>query len=272
MLFKLFSILSLLISPIFSWGPQGHIAVANVAQTLITSKTFNTISTIIPNGNMSSVANWADEVRTLPQWKWSAPLHFINTPDWNCSYIRERDCYNNVNKFMYCVDGAIQNYTDYSLVGPFSQDYIKFLIHFVGDIHQPLHCGFKGDLGGNNIKVKFNNKYTELHAVWDSGIIEERVNTDFNGDYNAWNNFIIQNTSPFNETCTEIDGVCSQIWGNESVKYACDFSYVMEDGITKIQSGDFLDYGYYKKNIDIVEQRISKAGIRLANLLNFIYK
>lgn len=272
MIYKILSILSLLISPVFSWGPQGHIAVANIAQFLITPNTYSSISDLIPNGNMSSVANWADEVRTLPEWKWSAPLHFINTPSWNCSYIRERDCFNDANNFLYCVDGAIQNYTNLLYSSP-EPDYLKFLIHFVGDIHQPLHCGFTEDKGGNNIKVLFNNKHTELHAVWDSGIIEERVNSDFNGDYKAWNNYIINTyVSPFNETCVESDGMCSEIWGNESVEYACRFSYVKEDGITKIESGDSLDLGYYNKNINIIEIQLAKAGIRLSNLLNTIFQ
>jgi hypothetical protein len=273
MLLKLFSILSLIITPVFSWGPQGHIAVANIAQTLITSNTYNSISNLIPGGNMSSVANWADEVRSLPEWKWSVPLHFINTPSWNCSYIRERDCYNGVDSFLYCVDGAIQNNTNLLVYSSYDPDYLKFLIHFVGDIHQPLHCGFKEDLGGNDIKVIFNNKHTELHAVWDSGMIEQRVNTDFNDDYTAWNNYLINTyVSPFNETCVESDGMCSEIWGNESTDFACRFSYVKEDGITKIQSGDSLDVGYYNKNIKIIEIQLAKAGIRLANLLNAIFQ
>jgi len=267
MLYKLLSILSLLISPVLSWGPQGHIAVANVAQSLISSNTYNSISGLIPNGNMSSVANWADEVRTLPEWKWSAPLHFINTPSWNCSYIRERDCYNDANNFLYCVDGAIQNYTNLLYSSP-EPDYLKFLIHFVGDIHQPLHCGFIGDRGGNDIIGHFYDKKTNLHSVWDSGIIEKRLQTDFSYSPILWQDYIIKNIVPNigKDKCIN----CSSLWGEESIVNACDYSYVDADK-NKIQNDFKLGDSYYKRVINIVEKQIAKASVRLANLLNFIY-
>jgi len=112
MIFKYIVLGLTLISSVFSWGPIGHQAVASIAQSYLTNQASMAISKIIPNGDMVSVANWADEVRTLPEFKWSAPLHFINTPNWNCSYIRTRDCYNDYGQKLMCVDGAIQNYTN----------------------------------------------------------------------------------------------------------------------------------------------------------------
>ena len=67
--------------PALSWGPQGHIAVASIAQSELTPSAFQAIRQLIPQGNLADVANWADQVRSIPQWHWTEPLHFIDTPD-----------------------------------------------------------------------------------------------------------------------------------------------------------------------------------------------
>ncbi len=112
-----------------AWGPLGHQAVARIAQDVLSVQAQSRVNTLIPNGNMTAVATWADEVRILPEFKWSAPLHFINTPSWACNYDRQRDCYSeDTGTFLMCVDGAIQNYTTRLMTNPTSDD-LKFLIH-----------------------------------------------------------------------------------------------------------------------------------------------
>lgn len=257
-------------SKVLAWGPIGHETVAYVAQQNLTTTAAESVKMILPTGkSMIDVANWADEVRTLPAFKWSAPLHFINTPDWTCDYVRVRDCYNEQHQFGYCVDGAIQNYTlqlkkhEYGS----AMDALRFLIHFVGDVHQPLHCGFTSDQGGNLIKVRFNDRSTELHAVWDSGLIEERLKNDFDSDQQRWWNYLVTSYLPNLTTCV----TCSSDWGNESVQKACTNAYVMEDGRTHIQPGDKLDQAYYARNIPVVEQALVTAGYRLSSLLNWLF-
>jgi hypothetical protein len=81
------------------------------------------------------VANWADQVRSQPDYKWSAPLHFIDTPDWECAYTPATDCVDSK-----CVAGAIGNYSKrvVSMDGDTADEAAKFITHFCGDIHQPL--------------------------------------------------------------------------------------------------------------------------------------
>ena len=142
-----------------SWGPVGHSTVARLAQSQLTNSTAHWIQCLIPwhlNGNLSALASWADSILypdTNPtgygNWQWSRALHYLNVPDWNCEYRPARDCVNEI-----CVAGAIRNYTK-RLETEFDeiqlQEALYFLIHFVGDIHQPFHSGFHGDRGGNNI-------------------------------------------------------------------------------------------------------------------------
>jgi hypothetical protein len=144
----------------YGWGSVGHRIILRLAQNELTGLTPDWIQYLVPwdwNGNLSAMAVWADEIlypntnsTDFDNWQWSRPLHYINIPDWSCNYLIERDCIND-----FCIDGAIRNYTK-RLENEFDdiqhQEALYFLIHFVGDIHQPLHTGFKSDFGGNNIR------------------------------------------------------------------------------------------------------------------------
>ena len=153
------------VSKVNAWGVEGHAYVAGVAQTLLTTDGLAFVLKHLPanaTGNMSKVASWADNILysdTDPdykEWQWSKPLHYVNTEDWVCHYNREKDC--DWSGSRRCVDGAIQNFTkrlaDSSLDDIQRTQALLFIIHFIGDAHQPLHAGFQGDLGGNEIQGK----------------------------------------------------------------------------------------------------------------------
>lgn len=154
-------------SSVSAWGRDGHILVANIAQSLLTTEATEFVRTYLPsdNGTMSNVSSWADNILyedTEPNylnWRWSSPLHYVNTRDWSCVYDRLNDC--NWNGTQGCVDGAIQNYTMRLAnpeLGPVQlEEALKFIIHFIGDVHQPLHGGFATDLGGNTIRGRCNH-------------------------------------------------------------------------------------------------------------------
>lgn len=259
-----------------TWGNTGHQIVAQIAQTMLTPTALSNVRRLITDGNMSAVATWADDVRRSAQYSWSAPLHFINTPDWLCQYSKPRDCRNDL-----CCDGAIQNFTSRLHDHRLSQDHrteaLKFLIHFVGDIHQPLHVAFTSDLGGNNIDVIFNNAKTNLHSLWDSGMIYWRIDHDFGRENSKWRDSILKRIAtewaslvPSWKSCsTSPFGACSTDWAVESLTSACRSAYVNENG-QKIVKGDHLGMPYYNHVIGVVEQQIAKAGVRLANVINLV--
>jgi hypothetical protein len=270
--------------PAYSWGQQGHIAVASIAQTELTPSAFQSISQLIPQGNLADVANWADQVRSIPQWLWTEPLHFIDTPNWACDYIPQRDCFNPQGQAGYCVDGAIQNTTALLAGRPgedagFNAENLKFLVHFVGDIHQPLHCGFTSDRGGNSIKVHFIKHATNLHSLWDSGLIETRIENDFGGVLDKWIQFLIDErhkavhrlyTVDLFGNSLSLDGNSTE-WGNVSSGLACRYAYVGVDGQTRIRMGDTLGMDYYERTIPIIESQIINGGVRLGALLNQLF-
>jgi len=268
------------------WGPTGHITVATIAQGLLGDHASQEVLKLLPDndGQLAEIANWADQVKDEPAYEWSKSLHFINTPDWKCDYIRSRDCFTDEYK-NFCVDTAIQNYTkrvqDSKLSFDQQNEALKFLTHFVGDIHQPLHVGFTSDEGGNTETGKFLDHSTTLHDVWDTYIIDELISEKFSGNDSALPVYLLEQIQsgiysgqvPTWQSCfsSTADNACSPQWANESVLYACNYSYVEANGKTHIKNDFDLAMDYYDRNVPIVELQLAKGGVRLANILNLIW-
>jgi len=255
-----------------TWGTQGHQVTAMIAQGLLTTSATSKVSSILSGQTLSDVANWADQVRSTPAYAWSAPLHFIDTPDWACTYVHSRDCGNNM-----CVAGAIANYTkrlvSSSLPATQINEALKFLTHFCGDIHQPLHVGFTTDRGGNTIQVTYESKKQVLHAVWDTALVVDRLKS-FNGDQTQYANYLLKllqgdwkTKAKDWATCASGEPQCADDWAVESIQIACTHAYVDQNG-NVIKSGDSLTSGYFTFNSDIIDQQLAKGGVRLAKVLN----
>jgi len=262
------------------WGQVGHSVTGLLAQRMLSTTATNKVYQLIPqqNGELAQVANWADQVRSQPAYKWSAPLHYADTPDWACHYV-ESDCENGM-----CVVSAIYNYTNrqaqQSLPLTQRSEALKFFVHFVGDVHQPLHVGFIGNLGGNKLTGKFMGKSTNLHSLWDSGMITVLLDSRFNGDQNKFADYLwsringdwkgevaswkaCQGNVPYSS--------CPDQWADESSHLACDYAYVNSDGKTPITNNFDLGQAYYDRNIEIVMIQLAKSGVRMGNVLNNVY-
>ncbi|CAF5153751.1 unnamed protein product, partial [Rotaria sp. Silwood1] len=117
--------------------------------------------------------------------------HSAYIPDWSCEYISSRDCLND-----RCLEGALKNYSQRLIDNNY--DYVQqqqalfFLVHFVGDVHQPLHAGFKGHFGRKNITGFFFNwaNITELHKMWDIEIINIHLQRHFQSDINLYYQYL----------------------------------------------------------------------------------
>ena len=148
---------------VLGWGPSGHNLVARLAQSQLNLTTNHWIDHYLGwdlYGDLSRIASWPDVILysdsnsfDFNEWQWSRELHFINIPDWNCEYNSSRDCLND-----RCIEGALKNYSrrliDNNCDYVQQQEALYFIVHFLGDIHQPLHSGFKGDVGGNSVRGK----------------------------------------------------------------------------------------------------------------------
>ena len=161
--------------PAWAWGQEGHSIVAEIAQRRLEPEPLQRVKGLLGGEvSLASVSNWADGVRgARPEtYNW----HFVDIPLGAETYDPVRDCTDTPKGD--CVIAEIQRAK--STLGDAAADQqarveaLMFLVHFVGDVHQPLHC--VGDArGGNDVQVTLFGQHTNLHKVWDSAFIQHRV-------------------------------------------------------------------------------------------------
>lgn len=152
----------------FAWGNQGHHIIASLAGAQLTSKARAEVDRLLalePGETLMTISTWADEHRNPG----SAPWHYVNFPRDSCTYSAERDCPGG-----QCVVAAIERQV--AILSSKSPDErrliaLKYLVHLEGDVHQPLHAGYLDDKGGNTYQLQAFMRGSNLHALWDTGLI-----------------------------------------------------------------------------------------------------
>jgi hypothetical protein len=155
--------------PAHAWGAEGHQVIASLAERglmPVARAEVNRLLALEPGASLVSVSTWADEHRS-PQ---TAAWHYVNFPRGECRYDPERDCPDG-----RCVVEAIEKQAQ--ILGSNAPEErrlmaLKYLVHFVADVHQPLHAGYQDDRGGNTYQLQVFLRGSNLHAVWDSGLIK----------------------------------------------------------------------------------------------------
>jgi nuclease S1 len=155
-----------------AWGTQGHQVVANLAYAQLTAKAKTEVGRLLafePGATLASISIWADETRN----RTTAPWHYVNFPRDTCTYAAQRDCPDG-----QCVVGAIERQLAVlasEAPGEKRLNALKYVVHFVADVHQPLHAGYADDRGGNRYQLQTFGRGANLQALWDTALIE---NTD----------------------------------------------------------------------------------------------
>lgn len=270
----------LLVQNTKEWGEDGHVIVCKIAQARLSEAAAKAVKKLLPesaNNDLSSKCSWADHVRFI--YPWSSALHFADTPDYVCDY-NNRDCKDQKTGIKgRCVVGAIRNYTnqllDYgSAIKPKYNltQALYFLSHFMGDIHQPLHCGFVSDKGGNEITVHWYTRKQNLHHVWDVSIIETEVERFYDLELGDFIDAIQQNITKVWakeveewENCSSGNITCPSIYASESSVDACKWAY------KDASEGSTLKDDYFLSRLPIVNLRLAQGGVRLAATLNRIF-
>ncbi|HBY60327.1 MAG TPA: S1/P1 Nuclease [Solibacterales bacterium] len=246
------------VTSLFAWGPEGHQTVSRLAEKRLNPKARAMVSEILgPSQTLVTVAVWADEVRR--DRRESGPWHYINIPidakrGTTAAFCPPEGCVvRKVTELVAALKGG-------SLAGGEREEALKYLVHFVQDMHQPLHCGDRRDRGGNDVKVKYFGRDTNLHAVWDSGILFQlkqdsetlaaRLDAATGaGDRKAWAKGSVED------------------WAWEAQKESRKVAYGrLPKGATEL--GD----EYQKRTVRTVERQLAKGGVRLAAILNEIWK
>jgi len=160
---------ALLVTNAHAWGREGHQVVANLAATQLTAKAraeVNRLLALEPGETLQSISTWPDEYRGAATGSW----HYVNFPRDTCNYDAARDCPDGK-----CVVGMIGKQFEIlasNLPDETRLKALKYVVHFVADVHQPLHAGYFDDKGGNTYQLQAFGHGTNLHALWDSGLIK----------------------------------------------------------------------------------------------------
>ena len=152
-----------------AWGGDGHRIIALLADAQLSPAARREVGRLLalePGATLASISTWADEHRNPTTASW----HYVNFPRGNCDYQPERDCPEGK-----CVVAAIEKQIEI-LRSPGDDEKrlnaLKYVVHFIGDVHQPLHAGFGDDRGGNTYQLQAFMRGSNLHAVWDTGLIK----------------------------------------------------------------------------------------------------
>ncbi len=242
-----------------AWGPTGHRIVGELAQRQLSPQAAAAVAGLLrdePDPSLAGVANWADGLRqTDPELgKRTSRWHFVDVAPGSCDYVPTRDCPGD-----NCVIAAIDN--ELGVLGDKSQpraarlQALKFVVHFIGDVHQPLHSSNRPDRGANDYQISYRGHGTNLHAVWDSLILNGQAPTP--GDYAAR-----LAMTPVAASDTQVDAGAAQRWAHESC--------VAIDGAQLYPSGHTIDDAYLDAHRPLAEQRLRLAGARLAAELNSV--
>jgi hypothetical protein len=246
--------------PAFGWGGEGHSLIARIAWVQLTPEVQARVTEILgPNVSLPSIASWADEVRN--RRRETGPWHYIDIPIDKPHLDMVRDCPKDD-----CVIARIAEFRKV-LHDPASEpvarrEALMFLVHFVGDMHQPLHCSDNQDQGGNKVLVTFGSRGGDrpynLHSLWDSGLLEKMGKEDalFAG-YSRESAKHARNWAK---------GTVEE-WAEDNHKIARKVTY---GKLPKVPAGapEPIDAAYEKKAGPVIRLQIEKAGARLARVLN----
>ncbi len=243
-----------------AWGAKGHQIVGEIAQRNLTVEARSEVDRLLHGDDetLAHASTWADRIRSDESYNWAGPLHYINGAEGAEDIVLEQDC-----PPRGCVVRAIERFRDQlaDRQRPLAErrEALKFLAHFIGDVHQPLHASYAADRGGNRLLVTFYGEPVNLHALWDSSIIERNLSWWTFRNWRGWAKTLDRKTTAVEKrtwaNSTPLD------WAQESFDLARSHAYAA-------QAGDDLGSAYHRRNLPVVEERLRQAGVRLAAVLN----
>ena len=244
-------------SPASAWGPNGHRIVGLIAENHLTDEAREGVTALVGRASLAQISTWADEIKSDPTWRHASPWHYINIAPGQSLRSAPRYQRGDVVEAIQRFEGVLR---DPGSGRKEKVDALKFLVHLVGDIHQPLHAGYGSDRGGNDIRVRWFGESTDLHTVWDEHLVEyQRLS------FTEWVDFF-GHAEPGEADAWQR----STVW--DWVRESRDMLPAVYDyGSTRSAKTPYLGYSYIFKHIDGLNLRLLQAGVRLGGMLNDIF-
>ena len=242
----------LLPNALYAWGPIGHRAIGQVAAQHLSPKARKAVQRLLAGQSLAMASTWMDEVRSDSSYDHVRDWHWVTIPDGGTYATSEKNPDGDAVEAIERLKVLLRSDT----VSPTRKaEALRFLIHLIGDLHQPLHVGRGDDKGGNDFQVQWMKKGSNLHRVWDSGLLELQelsytelaagLRTPSKVELRAW-----------------AQGTTAQ-WAEEAL--------LLRPRVYSVERGAELGYAYSYANWPLVREQLLKAGIRLAAVLNEVF-
>jgi len=245
-------------APAMAWGQLGHRIIGELADERVNGRTRAEIEMILGEEDLAEASTWPDEQRSNPASFWqeeAGPYHYVTVPEGE-TYAdvgppEEGDALSALARFAATVRDPSASKEQKALA-------LRFIVHIVGDVHQPLHAGNGSDRGGNDVAVRWFGSQTNLHSVWDTRMIEAQ-NLSYT-EYTAWLGRRIDPVQTVRWWETD-----PQVWIAESTRIR-DTIYPQRENEVPA-----LGYAYQYEHLATAERRLQQAGIRLAAYLDQLF-
>jgi hypothetical protein len=269
---------------VFAWGQNGHRIVAQICFDNLSETAKKCVQDALGDDYLAQIATWPDFIRSEENWTFSQPWHFITvdtgkTVEEVLQESSKNDSIDNVIEAIELMTLILENdakaklrfqslmdlHKVEPLAGSIEATAIAFLIHFIGDIHQPLHVGKGDDYGGNKVNVLFFSEETNLHSVWDEGIIEKEQ-LSFT-EFSSFVDIRYQSRKIEFQKAT-----LATTWAKESVVTRDEIYNNLCDSNNKVPCKPDFSYQYKHDFLPAIQERLGAAGFRAAAVFNSIYR
>jgi hypothetical protein len=236
------------------WGKTGHRVVGEVATQHLTGKTKRALKKLLNGESLAMVSTYADEIKADNRYRKYNPWHYVNI-DAGTPYSKEKaykggDIIQAIEHCIMQIKSTTSSKTDKVF-------FLKLLVHFIGDLHQPLHVGKAKDKGGNDFQVRWFNNGSNLHRVWDTDMINH-----------------------YGMSYTELANNLPNLTKNQIQELkegtVLDWVYESQELANKVyasaNTGEKLGYEYMYQHFNTIKEQLQKGGIRLAKVLNEVFK
>ena len=239
-----------------AWGPMGHELIGELAEPLLKPATKSKIEQLLGDESLAHATTYLDRMRGNKDLFWrktASPWHYVTVPD-NESY--------QVSKHAPTKGDAYTALIRYSKQLAQSNDIAEqklalyFVLHLVGDIHQPFHAGNGKDRGGNDFTVYYNKKRTNMHRLWDSQMLSSQK-------HSYW----------LHKLSTKVSALpphTKQVWQSTSVSDWINESVALRQTLYPAAEKQPIESRYVESSLTITEQRLIQAAVRLAHQLNIL--
>ncbi len=236
-------------------GQTGHRITGKIAEQYLTDKTKKALFDILGNESLAEASTYVDEMRSSPDEFWqntASSYHYVTIPDGknydDVGAPAKGDAVFALKKYSQTVQDPLASKQNKILA-------IKFIVHLIGDLHQPFHVGNGTDRGGNEVKIKFFGRDSNLHYIWDTGMLSRRELS-----YSEWSEWLSRQITDKN--VKQWNSIDPKVWIKESQS-------IRQKAYPET---DALKYEYLYNNLPILKIRLKQAGIRMAAYLNDLFK